>query len=128
MLWVEPFSNTVLRVPPDGCALATALPGSYDYVDPRPQVGEPRRIGDTTRLVGWDGPTPKELLRTARGGEHIAKGQRLSIEGRGGSRSRVAGSRYEGDLWVWIGVSWSGSESATRDYYKGCRSWLSRCG
>ena len=65
MLWVEPFSNTVLRVPPAGCALATALPGSYDYVDPRPQVGEPRRLVDTTRLVGWDGPTPKEILRTA---------------------------------------------------------------
>ena len=95
---VGPSSNTVLRVPPAGCALATALPGSYDYVDPRPQVGEPRRIVDTTRLVGWDGPTPKELLRTARGGERIAKGQRLPIGGRGGSRRRVVGSRNEGDL------------------------------
>ena len=98
MLWVEPFSNTVLCVPPAGCALATALPGSYDYVDPRPQVGEPRRIGDATRLVGWDGPTSKEILRTARGGEHIAKGQRASIEGRGGSRRLVAEVLYEGDV------------------------------
>ena len=58
MLWVEPTSNTTPRVPLGGGALATSLPGSYDYVDPRPLGGGalPNQRNDSPRRMGWTDP------------------------------------------------------------------------
>ena len=58
MLWVKPTSNTTPREPLDGGALATSLPGSYDYVDPRPLGGgaSPNQGNDSPRRMGWTDP------------------------------------------------------------------------